>query len=81
MTSGMLITILISVACIISLFIFLIIRRKPNYKKVGTMHIDMSRNDKDICLFTLDLPLNDIVKEEFVILRVDGTPNLKEWTK
>ncbi len=80
MTSGMLITILISSACIISLFIF-VISRKPNYKKVGTMHIDMSRNDKDICLFTLDLPLNDIAKEEFVILRVDGTPNLKEWTK
>ena len=81
MTAVTIIAIVIASLSVISLFIFAIVNKKTNYKRVGTMHIDMNRADKDICLFTLDLPLNDIAKEDYVILRVDGAPNLQEWTK
>ena len=74
--------VVIAAICVISIVVLLIIvKRKPNYKVVGTMHIDVSREDKDICLFTLDMPLDDIQKERYVLLRVDGASNLKEWTK
>ena len=74
--------VVIAAICVIAIVVLLIIvKRKPNYEVVGTMHIDVSREDKDICLFTLDMPLEDIQKERYVLLRVDGASNLKEWTK
>lgn len=72
--------IVIAAVCFIAMFIFAVfVKRNQKYKLVGTMRIDMKRSDKDICLFTLDYPLNDIAKEQYVLLRVDGTSNLKEW--
>ena len=74
--------VVIAAICAVAIIVLLfIIKRKPDYKIVGTMHIDTSRDDKDICLFTLDMPLEDIQKERYVIIRIDGASNLKEWTK
>ena len=67
------ITILIIIAVV------LFISRKKSYKLVGTMNIDLNRDDKEICLFTLSMPLVDIQKEQYVLLKVNGNSKLKEW--
>lgn len=75
-------TIVIAAICFIAMVAFLIFaKRQQKFKLVGTMHIDMNREDKDICLFTLDIPLESISKEQYVLLKVDGKSGLKEWIK
>ena len=72
--------IVIVAICIIAMFIFAIfIKRNQRYKIGGTMHIDLSRNDKDICLFTLDMPLNELQKEKAILIKIDSGSNLKSW--
>lgn len=74
--------IVIVAICLIAMVAFLIFaKRQLKFKLVGTMHIDMNREDKDICLFTLDIPLESISKEQYVLLKVDGKSGLKEWIK
>ena len=70
----------IVIFAVIVIFLILV-KKKQKYEVAGTMHIDTSRNDKDICLFTLDMPLEDIQKEQYVLIRIDGESNLKEWSK
>ena len=70
----------IIIFAVIVIFLILI-KKKQKYEVAGTMHIDTSRDNKDICLFTLDMPLEDIQKKQYVLLRVDGASNLKEWQK
>ena len=69
------ITVLICVLCI---FITIIVSKKK-YKIGGTMHIDTSREDKDICLFTLNVPLEDLKKEHYILIKIDSESNLKSW--
>ena len=71
----------IAVISIIVMFTVIFVTKRRTYKMAGTMHVDMSREDKDICLFTLDMPLGDIAKEHYILMRVDGSSNLKEWPK
>lgn len=72
--------IVIAVVCFIAIVIFLIFaKRTQHYTIAGTIHIDMSRTDKDICLFTLDMPLDEIKDHKAVLIRVDGGASLKEW--
>lgn len=74
-------SLVITVISISLMLVVIFVSRRRNFKTVGTMHIDMNREDKDICLFTLDMPLDDIAKEHYVIMRVNGSSNLKEWAK
>ena len=75
-------SIVVAVICVIAMVIFgIFIKRNQHYKVGGTMHIDMSRPDKDICLFTLHLPLEEIEKEKYVLMKIDSGSNLKEWEK
>ena len=75
-------SIIIAVVCLIAMFIFAIfIKRNQHYKIGGTMHIDTSRDEKDICLFTLEMPIEDIKKERVILIRVDADSRLKEWER
>lgn len=74
--------IVIIAICFVAMFIFAVfIKRNQKFKVVGTMHIDMSREDKDICLFTLDMPLSDIQKNRYVLMKIDSNSVLKDWDK
>lgn len=74
--------IVIAAICFIAIIIFLIfVKRNQHYTIAGTIHIDMSRTDKDICLFTLDMPLDEIKEHRAVLIRVDNGAVLKEWEK
>ena len=81
MNTFTIISMIISIISIVVLSIYVLISKRTHYKTVGTIHVDLSREDKDICLFTLDMPLNEIAQERYVIIRVDGESNLREWTK
>ena len=45
----------------------------------GTLHIDSSRDDKFVCLFTLELPIETIQKKKKIVVKIDANSNLKEW--
>lgn len=74
--------IVIVTVCFVAMFIFAVfVKRNQHYKVAGTMHIDMSRSDKDICLFSLDMTLDEIKDQRYVLMRIDSAANLKEWDK
>lgn len=72
--------IIILAVCILAAFIFVIfIRKSQKYKVAGTMYVDTSRSNKDVCRFVLEMPLSDIEHEKAVLVRIDGFTNLREW--
>ena len=75
-------SIVVAVICIVAMIIFAIfVKRNQHYKVGGTMHIDTSRDDKDICLFTLEMPIEEIKKERVILIRIDSGSTLREWDR
>lgn len=44
----------------------------------GTLHID-NGEDKVICLFTLDIPIDSLAKKKYVMMKIDSKSHLKSW--
>lgn len=73
-------SIIVAAVCLVAMVIFAIfIKRNQHYKVGGTMHIDTSRDEKDILLFTLEMPIEDIKKERAVLVRIHCDTKLQEW--
>ena len=57
----------------------LVVNHNKTYKTAGTLHIDLSKDAKEICLLALDLPLVELVNEKVVYLKIDDKAKLRSW--
>ena len=65
--------------CIIYMTIRSIINHYRYGTVAGTLHIDNDREDKVICLFTLDIPIDSVAKKKYVMMKIDPKSHLKSW--